>query len=187
MKRISREGIGSKKKQAEVISEEEEDLLWQKGLLGDDTPQQLLDTIVFYNGLFFALRSGQEHRQLRNTPCQIELVERPGERAYLVYTEDISKNRPGGLKGKSMAPKSVQHHANLENPQRCFVRLFKKYRALCPNDAPAHAFYLQPAPSTTTTCWYSKKPLGHNPLAKTVARLCKLAGIKGYKTNHYIH
>lgn len=74
MKKICKEGIGSKKWQAEVISEVEEYLMWSKGLLGDDTPQRLLDTVLFYNGLYFALRSGQEHQQLQNRPCQIELI-----------------------------------------------------------------------------------------------------------------
>ena len=125
MKRISREGIGSKRRQADIITEDEEDALWLKGFLGDKTPQSLLDTVIFYNGLYFALRSGQEHRQLRSRPCQIDVVERPGERSYLLYTEDISKNRPGGLKSRNITPKVVKHHANNDHPERCFVRLFK--------------------------------------------------------------
>ena len=48
---------------------------------------------MFVNGLYFALRSGEEHRQLRHDPCQ-----KPGERAYLIYKENISKNHPGWLK-----------------------------------------------------------------------------------------
>jgi len=64
------------------------------------------------------------------------------------------------------------------------VRLFKRYVQLCPSSQPAHAFYLQPSKSPTPTCWYSNKPLGHHTLSKTVARLCKKAGISGYKTNH---
>ena len=100
MKRLQGEGYESTKRQAEVLTEEEENSLWEKKLLGYHSPQTLLDTIVFYNGLFFALRSGQEHRQLRRSPCQIQVVKHPGEWPYLKYTEDISKNHPGGLKGK---------------------------------------------------------------------------------------
>ena len=88
MKRLQSQGIGTEKRQADILTEDEE-LLSKKGLLGDATPQSLLDTVVFYNGLYFAVRSGKEHRQLRNSPCQIELVERPGERPYLKYTEDL--------------------------------------------------------------------------------------------------
>ncbi len=32
--------------------------------------------------------------------------------------------------------------------------------------------------------WYTSKPLGHNTLSKTICRLCKTAGIEGFKTNH---
>lgn len=184
MKRLQSNGIGSKRKQAEILTEAEEDLLWEKGFLGDRTPQTLLDTMVFCNGLYFALRSGKEHRQLRFQPCQIEVIEREGERPYLKYSEDVSKNHPGGLKGRKVTPKVVLHHSNVDNPQRCFVRLFKRYRELCPKTSPAHAFYLRPANTPTPTCWYSSIPLGHTLLSNTVARLCKMAGIEGYKTNH---
>ena len=184
MKRLQQLGVGSTRKQAETLTEAEEDSLWEKGLLGDHTPQTLLDTIIFYNGYYFALRSGREHRQLRNNPCQIQVVEHPGERSFLRYTEDVSKNRPGGLKGRNIKPKVVLQHANLENPKRCFVRLFKLYMSLRPNNVPADAFYLRPAIHPTATCWYSKQPLGHTKLSKTVARLCSSAGIQGHKTNH---
>ena len=52
MKRLQREGVGAKKRQAEVLTEANEELMWSKGLLEDTTPQSLLDTVVFYNGLF---------------------------------------------------------------------------------------------------------------------------------------
>ena len=184
MKRIQSLGIGTKKKQAEVLTEEEEELLWTEGLLGGATPQSLVDTVQFYCGMYFALRSGREHRQLRNSPCQIELIEKPGKRPYLVYREDLSKNHQGGLKGRKVTPKVVEHYSNTENPDRCFVALFKKYRELCPEDPVDNGFYLQPSHSPTDTCWYTRQPQGKTTLNNLVPRLCKLAGIEGYKTNH---
>ena len=64
MKSLQKKGIGTRKRQAEILTEAHEELLWEKGLLGDHSPQALLNTIFFMCGLFFALRSGNEHRQL---------------------------------------------------------------------------------------------------------------------------
>ena len=55
---------------------------------------------------------------------------------------------------------------------------------LCPPKTSKSAFHLQPLRNPTPHCWYSQEPPGHNKLAGTVSRLCKLAGIKGFKTNH---
>ena len=57
------------------------------------------------NGIYFALRSGKEHRELRFSSCQIEVVQKEGQRPYLLYTEDQSKNHPGGLMGRKFHPK----------------------------------------------------------------------------------
>ena len=184
MKRLQSNGIGSTHKQAEPITVEEEELMWESKVLGDHCPQSLLNTMIYMNGLYFALRSGEEHRSLRRSPCQIEVVERPGERAYLVYREDISKNHPGGLKGHKVKPKIATHHANAENPARCFVRLFKLYLSVCPSDAPAGAFYLSPLKTPKTGCWFSISPIGKNKLSKAIANMCKECGIQGYKTNY---
>ena len=105
MKRLQSLGIGAKKRQAEPLTEEEEERLWQTGQLGEHSPQALLDTMLFMHGVYFALRSDQEHRDLRFDPAQVELIESPGQRAYLRYTENISKNNPGCLKGRIYEPK----------------------------------------------------------------------------------
>ena len=140
--------------------------------------------MLYMNGLYFALRSGDEHRQLRFNPCEVELVERTGQQSFLLYTEDVSKNHPGGLKGRKIKPKIVTHHANESNPDRCFINLLKLYNSLCPPDRPKEAFYLQPLSKPRPNCGFSTKPIGRNTLDRTVARLCEKVSIPGYRTNH---
>uniref|UniRef100_A0A1X7T7U7 Uncharacterized protein n=1 Tax=Amphimedon queenslandica TaxID=400682 RepID=A0A1X7T7U7_AMPQE len=80
------------KKQAEPITMNEEKWLWEKGMLGEGSPHKLLETMIFMCGIYFALRSGQEHRDLRFS--QIKLKEIDGKKC-LIYTENVSKNNSG--------------------------------------------------------------------------------------------
>ena len=76
-------------KRAEPILSSKNDILWSKGLLGSHLPQSLVDTMVSMAGLYFALRSDEEHRQLQFS-C-VHLVEKPGCVPHLLYTEQTSK------------------------------------------------------------------------------------------------
>ena len=111
MKRLQLAGIGTVHRKAEPITSNEEKILWQKGILGDHTAEALLNTMVYMNGMYYSLRRGIKHRNLRHEPSQIKLFENPGENPYLKYSEDISKNHPGGLKGRKNKQKIVSHHA----------------------------------------------------------------------------
>lgn len=116
---------------------------------------------------------------------QIRLVEPPGASAFLVYTENVSKNNAGGLKHRKLSTKEVNHHENQECPQRCFVRLFKCYVSHRPaNPIKDNAFYLTPIKNPKTNVWYTSVPVGHNTLSTTMRRLCSQAGVSGYITNH---
>ena len=115
-----------KVKRAEVITEEQENCLWEKGLLGDQHPQQLLDTLIFYIGLCFALRSGMEHRRLQFYPTQIQVVESEISRDYIMYTEDASKINQGGIAHRRREPKQVIQYANEVHPEQCLIRLYIK-------------------------------------------------------------
>ena len=145
-----------------------------------------MDTMLFVHGIYFALRSSHEHRHLRFEPAQVELIDHPGEKAYLRYTEDISKNNPGGLRGRKNKPKVVTLYENSQNPTRCFVRLFRLYQSKCPSSRPKDSLYLRPLKNPTAHCWYAPRAIGHHTLDTTVSRICRGAGIKGFKTNHLL-
>ena len=134
MKRRTSEGLGiNSRKPAETITLSEEEMLWKKGYLGSDTPQKLLNTIVYLNGIHFALRGGVEHRNLRlNDNPQITgpFIDSDTNTRYILYKEDMSKNNCGGMKHKQYRPKSVRAYENSENPEQCIVRLYEKYISL---------------------------------------------------------
>lgn len=130
MKELTKSGLGTKKKQAETISIDQENKMWTEGILGEDNPQKLLDTIIYLIGLNFALRAGKEHRDLRvgeNTQCSMK-IDIDGMKT-LTYTQDVSKCNPGGLAHRKIKQKTVSVFQN-EDPERCLIRLYEKYMKL---------------------------------------------------------
>lgn len=71
----------SRSEQSHAFSVDEENKLWEEGVLGNSSPQVLLDTMVFQCGIYFPLCSGQEHRDL--TIDEIEIVEE-GVRTFTI-------------------------------------------------------------------------------------------------------
>ena len=130
LKARASEGIGTDSKQAKLITQDQIDYLWEKGFLGSHEPQLLRDTLVFVLGSVFALRAGQEHRNLRmrNSQLSIQIDESGAE--YLQYVEDISKTNSGGLSHLKIKRKKVRAYKNTENPERCPVELYRKYLSL---------------------------------------------------------
>ena len=61
---LRKKGVGAEVKRTPVITKEEEDQLWRAGVMGVDTPKQLLNT-VSYVGKVFCLRGGVEQRGLK--------------------------------------------------------------------------------------------------------------------------
>ena len=177
MKLSTAEGAGISKKQAEIISVEDEEKLWTHSF-GDTDPQKLQDTLFYLNGLHFAMRSGQEHRCLSTS--QLEIKHDPPS---LIYSEKCSKTYNGGLKQRRIEPKKVVHIDNFyyNNPQRSHVRLYEKYLSVRPKTT--EVFYLRPL-KNYSTFWYSAVPIGNNTLRSFMKRICKASGVEGYKTNH---
>ena len=69
MKECAQENVGIVKKQAGVMNYEVEDLLWKQNVLGEETPDQLRNTVLFLIGINCGLRAGDEHYDLhRDSP-----------------------------------------------------------------------------------------------------------------------
>ena len=88
--------------------------LWQNGFLGSDTPELLRNTILFAFGNYFALRAGQEHRNLRKKNSQLSLHTDESGAEYLQYMEYVSKSNNGGLAHSRIKNKVVRAYENVE-------------------------------------------------------------------------
>jgi hypothetical protein len=64
-KELHGSGIGTVKSQATNITIEQENQLWESGVLGSDNPDLLLNGIFYLNRHNFTLHGGSEHQNLR--------------------------------------------------------------------------------------------------------------------------
>lgn len=187
MKQLAREGLVRPTKKAEMIDLEHEQMLWTKGLLGTDSPQKLLDTLIFYLGLHLSLRACGEHRALCfGAESQLQLKKSRDGVEYLLYRENVSKNKNFGLKQCRMEPKEVNILPNTHNSSRCVIRLYKAYLSHRPEtngESGDSAFYLTPLVCPKGNIWFKRVPYGVHSIERTVKRLMESAGIEGYFTN----
>lgn len=186
-KRLHSKGIGTETKVTPVLSQAEEDKLWESGVLSFDNPVGLLRAVFFYNGKNFCLRGGVEHRNLRLSQIQRETVVVGGKSmASYVYREFGSKNNQGGYASLNMQNKVVRQHES--DLARCHVKILDKYLQVIPPDAKqSDVFYLKPISSTPTyppAPWFTKVPIGKNRLNEMLKEMCRDAGIVGNFTNH---
>ena len=192
---LHREGVGASKQSAAVISFEEEEKLWETGVLNTETPSGLFNAVFYYNGLNFILRGGDEHRDLKISQLEFRSVPDPDNPSVmtecLVYTEHGSKNRPGGSRQLNLENKVVTQFAKPHLGERCHVQLIKKYLSKLPAVAfQKDIFYWKPKKFPTDAVsaekpWYDSQPVGHNVLKEKLKVIFQLAGLSAEsKTNH---
>ena len=63
--------IGMVKKQAGMITDNNQNDLWGKGILSEENPDQLHSTVLFLLGLNLGLRGGDEHYALRRLTTKV--------------------------------------------------------------------------------------------------------------------
>ena len=103
MKERTAQGLGVRNS-CNIISLEHENHMFECNALGENTPEQLLKTVIYMLGLHLALRGRVEHTSLRRPGfnCQISTkLDEISGKEYLMYEEDpLSKTNQGGLKSK---------------------------------------------------------------------------------------
>ena len=65
MKERTAANIGVTKRQANLVTSDIENKMWKEGILGEDMPDKLRDTVLFLLGLNVTLRAVDEHYYLR--------------------------------------------------------------------------------------------------------------------------
>ena len=189
MKQRTELNVGTVKKQAELITYAQENILWKEGHLGEQNPDQLRETVLYLLGVNLALRAGDEHyllrREVPGKPSQLTFERNTEGVRCLVYREDTcTKTNDGGIKQMRKERKVVWIHPNRENVTRCPVQLVDKYISLCPPYYKKANFYLQSLQNINPAQWYGEQVVGINSLKKVVKNLLGKANIDGYFTNH---
>ena len=130
-----------------MISYEMENHLWSTGVLGEDSPDKLHNTVLFLIGINVYLRAVDEHYNLRREmptqASQIQFERNSKGQKCLVYREDcVTKTHDGGINDMRRDRKVVWVYPST-NIERCPVRLVDKYLSLCPLYFRKSNFYLQ--------------------------------------------
>ena len=170
-KELKRKGKGNKPREASCLTQQEIDTLYEKGAMGLNSPQALVNSIWFNNCMHFGLRGGKEQRDLKWGDITLKTDSRGKE--YLEYsTERQTKTRPGDNPANTRSVKPRMYENLDVPPERNPVYLYKFFKAKRPEntlnvDSP---FYLSVNHTSTSkysfseTKWFKPQPMGVNKL-----------------------
>ena len=104
---------------------------------------------------------------------------------YLTYTEDISKTNHCGVGHIKVTGKVVRAYENMQQLDRCIVKLYQTYVSHRPFDPKcAGNFYLRPLANPRGDVWYSCQPVGRFKLSQVMSDIAKRPKMEGKVTNH---
>ncbi|XP_061174899.1 uncharacterized protein KIAA1958 homolog [Saccostrea echinata] len=185
-KNLKKQGKGNKPSKAEAISDEEINILYEKKILGNETPESLMYTLWFNNSIHFGLRGVTEHYNLRWGDIKLKVSSDGTE--YLEYNERQTKTRTGDniVDIRQVKPKMFSS-GDIRDP----VQSYKLYSAKRPLgfSSDEDPFYLSkrtiPLDDPRSNKWYLKQKVGEKKLASFMKEMAVKANFTGKKlTNH---
>ena len=153
-RKLREQGMGKRPNKAKSLTKEEEERLWEKCQLGNQTPRSLINKMRWLLTMHFGLRGRQEHHDMMVENFLIE-KEDDGVK-FITFSEGPTKTRQGGLRVKP----------RLATPKRCPVALFKQYFEKRPEEMKkTRPFYLAVIDKPQTSAmWYKKTPMDKNTI-----------------------
>ena len=116
-------GKGKRPMKADAINEDEEDHLWNSGVLGNNDPVSLNHTMLFLFSLHFGTRGRQEHHQIMIQDLKIVRDSATKDIAYVEWIEGPTKTRKAGLNKR---PRPLTQKLLRTGGPRCPVMFFEK-------------------------------------------------------------
>ena len=169
-------GKGKQKMKADVITEEEEELLWERGALGCSDAKTLNRTVFYTLSQHFGTRGRQEHHDMRIE--ELKVVKLPnGETDYIQWTEGLTKTRKGGL---SKPARRIEQRMFAVGGPRCPVMLLEMMLSKRPDELKfSGPLYLTPLQKPKPDVWYSKQPVGVHTVNGFMKAIADTGGLKG--------
>ena len=176
MKALTRIGVGTVKRQAQPVTPEMENTLWEKGIFSHETSKGLLNVVFWYTCKLFGLRAADEHKRLEVSQFVVGDDE-TGH--FLRFVGKSCKNWQGGLNRRKVEAKDLKIYADPSLGSRCAVSCFEFYLSLIPSSGQLYHKAIGDHPPR-----FSSQIIGIHRLENIVKDFCTEAGFRGFFTNH---
>ena len=187
---LKQQGKGSRPNRARGLDDEEEELMWTKGVFGQDTGPKLQLTLWYHMTLCMGLRGRDEHRKMRFG--DVKVLNDRGRKTVSGAEGEGCENM---VRRTMISGTQNRNYSACVTPwakRRCIVELFNIFCTRRPREAmiDESALFLQPKSTqqmsgkkAITNVWYMVTAMGVNYLGNLLPDACEKAGIPR-RTNH---
>lgn len=125
MKSLLSKGLDTKVKQADQITPGDEELLWEREVLGNKTAETLQYNVFFHMCKLFGLRGFDEHRDLT---CANVTTGEDGRGKFVHFVGGSSKTFKGGLAHLTLQSKDIRHYCQPGRSDKIYFQAMFWYK-----------------------------------------------------------